>query len=92
MGKSHSSQKPFRYFLLAIGAIVRKDLTAERRNRELFTAMLVFALLVILIFNFALALDARAGKYEGYPQNPCCYGTAGTGIQGQGEIKNQDHE
>jgi len=41
-------------------AIVRKDLSAEWRSRELFTAMLVFALLVILIFNFALELDARA--------------------------------
>jgi heme exporter protein B len=49
-----------RPFLKAIGAIVRKDLTAEWRSRELFSAMLVFALLVILIFNFALELDARA--------------------------------
>jgi heme exporter protein B len=49
-----------RPFLKAIGAIIRKDLTAEWRSRELFSAMLVFALLVILIFNFALELDARA--------------------------------
>ncbi len=41
-------------------AIVWKDLTAELRSRELLTSMLVFALLVILIFNFALELDARA--------------------------------
>ena len=41
-------------------AIVWKDLTAELRRRELLTSMLVFALLVILIFNFALELDARA--------------------------------
>lgn len=47
-------------FLRAMTAIVRKDLSAEWRSRELFTAMLVFALLVILIFNFALELDARA--------------------------------
>ena len=40
-------------------AIVWKDLTAELRSRELLTSMLVFALLVILIFNFALELDAR---------------------------------
>lgn len=50
----------FRNFLRALTAVVRKDLTAEWRSRELFTAMLVFALLVILIFNFALELDARA--------------------------------
>jgi heme exporter protein B len=47
-------------FLKAMGAIIRKDLAAEWRSRELFSAMLVFALLVILIFNFALELDARA--------------------------------
>ncbi len=41
-------------------AIVWKDLTAELRSRELLTSMLVFALLVILIFNFALELDVRA--------------------------------
>lgn len=46
-------------YLRAIGAMVWKDLTAELRSRELFSAMLVFALLVILIFNFALELDIR---------------------------------
>jgi len=49
-----------RNFLRAMTAIIRKDLAAEWRSRELFSAMLVFALLVILIFNFALELDARA--------------------------------
>ena len=41
-------------------AIIWKDLAAELRSRELISAMLVFALLVILIFNFALELDALA--------------------------------
>ena len=40
-------------------AIVRKDLSAEWRSRELFTSMLIFSLLVIIIFNFALELDPR---------------------------------
>jgi heme exporter protein B len=44
-------------YLSAIGSIVWKDLVAELRSRELLSAMLVFALLVILIFNFALELD-----------------------------------
>ena len=44
-------------FLRAVGAVAWKDLAAEFRSRELFTAMLVFSLLVILIFNFALELD-----------------------------------
>ncbi len=47
-------------YLRAMGAIVWKDLAAELRSRELLTSMLVFALLVILIFNFALELDIKA--------------------------------
>jgi heme exporter protein B len=39
-------------------AVVWKDLTAELRSREVFSAMLIFALLVVLIFNFALELEA----------------------------------
>jgi heme exporter protein B len=45
--------------LRATFAIVRKDLAAEWRSRELFTSMLIFSLLVLLIFNFALELDPR---------------------------------
>ncbi|CAG0994797.1 hypothetical protein ANAEL_02520 [Anaerolineales bacterium] len=40
-------------------AIVRKDLAAELRSFELVSAMLVFSLLVIVIFNFALELDVK---------------------------------
>ncbi len=50
-------QPPRPSFLKATFAITWKDLTAEFRSRELFSAMLVFSLLVILIFNFALELD-----------------------------------
>ena len=50
---------PGRY-LQAVWTVVWKDLTAELRSRELLSAMLVFALLVILIFNFALELDVQA--------------------------------
>jgi len=46
-------------YLRALGAVVWKDLAAELRSRELLSSMLVFALLVIVIFNFALELDAR---------------------------------
>ncbi|MFZ5858536.1 MAG: heme exporter protein CcmB [Chloroflexota bacterium] len=46
-------------FFKATFAVVRKDLTAEFRSRELLSAMLVFSLLVILIFNFALELNAK---------------------------------
>jgi heme exporter protein B len=47
----------FRGYLRAVWAIVWKDLTAEWNSREALSAMLVFALLVILIFNFALELS-----------------------------------
>jgi heme exporter protein B len=49
--------RPSFAYLKAIGAIVWKDLAAELRSRELLSAMLVFALLVILIFNFAIELQ-----------------------------------
>lgn len=47
-------------FLRAVGAVIWKDFRMEWRNRENLSAMLVFALLVILIFNFALELDLQA--------------------------------
>jgi heme exporter protein B len=46
-------------FLRAMGAVLWKDLAAELRSRELISSMLVFSILVILIFNFALELDAQ---------------------------------
>ena len=48
-----------RGYLRAVNAVVWKDLAAELRSRELISAMLVFSLLVILIFNFALELDPK---------------------------------
>jgi heme exporter protein B len=52
-----NTKGPLSTYLKAIGAIVWKDLAAELRSRELLSAMLVFALLVILIFNFAIELQ-----------------------------------
>jgi heme exporter protein B len=57
MNKNPSSNPRF---LRAILAIVWKDIRAEFRSLELISAMLVFSLLVILIFNFALELDIKA--------------------------------
>ena len=48
-----------RAYFRSLTAIVWKDLAAELRSRELISAMLVFALLVILIFNFSLDLNPR---------------------------------
>jgi heme exporter protein B len=55
-------KQPMEYrpsFFKATMAIVQKDLSAEFRSRELLSAMLVFSMLVILIFNFALELDIK---------------------------------
>ena len=55
-----SSKPAAGQFIRAVIAIIWKDMAAELRSRELLSAMLVFALLVILVFNFALELDAQA--------------------------------
>lgn len=49
-------------FLGAVFAVVKKDLTAEYRSRELVSAMMVFAVLVIFIFNYALNLEPDLRK------------------------------
>jgi len=46
-------------FFRALSAVVYKDMIIELRSRELLSAMFVFALLIILIFNFALELDVK---------------------------------
>jgi heme exporter protein B len=51
------------HYVRAVGAILWKDLAAELRSKELISSMVVFALLVILIFNFALELN-RTGRVE----------------------------
>ena len=57
MRKQTAINRPPSTYLKVIGSIVWKDLVAELRSRELLSAMLVFALLVILIFNFAIELQ-----------------------------------
>lgn len=47
-------------FLKAVLSIVRKDLRTELRSRELVNSMILFALLSVLIFSFALELDRTA--------------------------------
>ncbi|MBI2845274.1 MAG: heme exporter protein CcmB [Chloroflexi bacterium] len=44
-------------FISKVFAILGKDLTAEIRSREILSGMFIFALLVILIFNFAFELQ-----------------------------------
>ena len=47
-------------YFRGILAILWKDLAAEARSKELVSAMLVFSLLAVIIFNFALDLDRQA--------------------------------
>lgn len=47
-------------YFRAVLAVAWKDLAAELRSRELLSAMLVFSVLVLLIFYFALELDIKA--------------------------------
>ena len=55
-----NSPRPKASFWRAVSAIVWKDLTSELRHKEIVSAMFVFSLLVVLIFNFSLELDKAA--------------------------------
>lgn len=44
-------------FIQQIWALLAKDLMTEWRTREIFTSMFVFAVLVIVVFNFAIGAD-----------------------------------
>ena len=43
-------------FWQAVGAIVWKDVRAELRTKDIFSSMFVFALLSVIVFNFAFQL------------------------------------
>jgi heme exporter protein B len=47
-------------FWSVVAAIAQKDLQAELRSRELLATMLLFALLSVLVFSFALQLNRLA--------------------------------
>ena len=42
-----------------VWAIIKKDIVTELRTKELFSSMLLFALLVIVIFNFAFGFSVE---------------------------------
>ncbi len=46
-------------FWHATGAVAWKDLLSEARSRELLSSMLVFAALVLFIFNFAMQMEPK---------------------------------
>lgn len=55
-GPFNTSPSSLRLAFHQIIAIVRKDITLELRTRESITAMVVFAVMAIVMFNFALRL------------------------------------
>ena len=46
-------------FLQQVRALLAKDLKTEWRTREIFSSMFVFAVLVIVVFNFAIGADTE---------------------------------
>ena len=58
---------PVQRYLNAIWQIVRKDIQVEWRGRQGVPVMLVFALMIVFLFNFALQLspDLQAGLAAG---------------------------
>ena len=46
-------------FLQQVLALLAKDLKTEWRTREIFTSMFVFAVLVVVVFNFAIGADTE---------------------------------
>jgi heme exporter protein B len=44
-------------FVRQVLAILAKDLKVEWRTREIFTSMVVFAMLVVVVFNFAIGAN-----------------------------------
>jgi heme exporter protein B len=46
-------------YLKKVVAIIAKDVAAELRTREMLSSMGVFAILIIIVFNFALELTER---------------------------------
>ncbi len=49
-------------FMFMAWAIVRKDILAELRTRDLLVSMLLFALLILVIMNFALRTSVTAAE------------------------------
>lgn len=49
-------------YLRQVHAIVAKDLAAELRTREIVSAMLVFGVLAVLVFSFALDLRGAMAR------------------------------
>lgn len=54
-----TATRGFGGYLRKVAAIIGKDITTELRTKEMISAMFVFSLLIIFIFNFAFDLRAE---------------------------------
>ena len=61
-GRVQHNQGDLLNFLRTVWAVVAKDITAELRTREMISAMLVFSVLVLLVFSFALDLQGTVAR------------------------------
>jgi heme exporter protein B len=57
---SSTAKHGFGSYLRKVAAIVGKDIATELRTKEMISAMFVFSLLIIFIFNFAFDLRAES--------------------------------
>ncbi|MBM3224745.1 MAG: hypothetical protein FJZ47_13195 [Candidatus Tectomicrobia bacterium] len=59
MSESTVRMSGSKIFVRQILAVLGKDLRTEWRTREIFTSMFVFAVLVVVVFNFAIGADTE---------------------------------
>jgi heme exporter protein B len=69
-------------YLRKILAIVWKDIVAELRTKEMFSAMFVFSILVIVIFNFAFDLRVSGERVRAVVPGALWVAFAFSGILG----------
>lgn len=76
--------------LRRLRALIWKDLVLEYRTRELLSAMAVFGLLTLLVFNFAM--DLRAEHIEAVIPGVLWSGVAFAGVLGLGRSFAQEYD
>ena len=64
MSKSTSPNQPSaaREFMTAVWAIVWKDLQIERHTRQTISIMVMFSVITVIMFNFALEANLDAAR------------------------------
>lgn len=78
-------------FLQQVLALLAKDLKTEWRTREIFTSMFVFAVLVLVVFNFAIGADPELIRQaaSGVVWIALLFATV-LGLQRVGQLENEE--